>query len=309
MGISQLKRTIVGTMDEIITKQTSDGIDTNVKYVTTDAPTFSITNQQMNDAITTQQRFYNNDDVYLCIDDGTYTKGALYKFVVNEETYSWEKVEVGTTNYLSLSGTNGTLTDEQYALVTAYDDLIISIDGNNYRQTSKPVDGAGDYTYLSKHYVEATGTASKENSEYILIIKSDKTWKTISETNNNDNAVLFNTAQSLTVEQQLLACANIGLEQSFGITDADDTTIIRIGNILFQYATFTMTGNTEKVFSFPLSYDNGKPPACWCNSVAEGQSMSNSSSVIDSNRYSMTVRTCGVDSAVTFFALGCRTAD
>ena len=309
MGISQLKRTIVGTMDEIITKQTSDGIDTNVKYVATDAPTFSITNQQMSNAITTQQRFYNNGDVYLCIDDGTYTKDILYKFIVNEETYSWEKVEVGMTNYLSLSGTNGTLTDEQYTLVTTYDDLIISIDGNNYRQESKPIDDTGDYTYLSKHYVEATDTASKENSEYILIIKSDKTWKTISETNNNDNAVLFNTAQSLTVEQQLIACANIGLEQSFGITDADDTTIIRIGNILFQYATFAMTGNTEKVFSFPLSYDNGKPPACWCDSTAEGQSVNNSSGVISSDSNSMTVRTCGADSMVTFFALGCRTTD
>ena len=83
MAISQLKRTITGTMDEIITKQTSNGIDPDIKYVATDAPTFSITNAQMASAITTQQRFYNNNDVYFCVDDGAYTKDTLYKFVTS----------------------------------------------------------------------------------------------------------------------------------------------------------------------------------------------------------------------------------
>ena len=95
MAISQLKRTITGTMDEIITKQTSNGIDPDIKYVATDAPTFSITNAQMASAITTQQRFYNNNDVYFCVDDGAYTKDTLYKFVTSGETYSWEQVESG----------------------------------------------------------------------------------------------------------------------------------------------------------------------------------------------------------------------
>lgn len=43
-------------------------------------------------------------------------------------------------------------------------------------------------------------------------------------------------------------------------------------------ATFSVTGNTEKIWSFPYSYDTGKKPIVWVNSVEEGNNVSNGSS-------------------------------
>lgn len=48
-----------------------------------------------------------------------------------------------------------------------------------------------------------------------------------------------------------------------------------------QYVTFNVPGNSEKLFSFPVSYDSDKKPICWCNSVAEGLSVNNSVAVIN----------------------------
>ena len=68
--------------------------------------------------------------------------------------------------------------------------------------------------------------------------------------------------------------------------------------------TTSQQGNSEKVFSFPVSYDADKKPMCQCNSTADGMSSNNSSAVIYSDSNSMVVRTCGVESTVTFFAQG-----
>lgn len=85
-------------------------------------------------------------------------------------------------------------------------------------------------------------------------------------------------------------------------TVADDVNTIVFGNVLMQSKTFSMTGNSEQVFSFPVTYT--KLLAAWCNSAADGQSANNSSAVIDSNTDNMTVRICGADSTVTMFAIG-----
>lgn len=206
--------------------------------------------------------------------------------------------------YLDLSGDTGTLDDGQYALVTTYDDLIIRIAGVTYRQQSKPINGSGDYVFASRYYKQATSTTTKEKDDYIVIIKTDKTWTLTIDKDNGDNAILYSQAQVLTQEQKDMACSNMGIKQSYEQTEADNAVIIKNGNIMFQMATFTIAGNTEKIWSFPYSYDTGKKPMCWCNDSGSGVSANNSAAVTSFDNASMTVRVCGAESTVTFYAIG-----
>lgn len=206
--------------------------------------------------------------------------------------------------YLDLTGDSGTLDAGQYTLVTTYDDLIIRISGVTYRQQSKPINGSGDYIFVSRYYKQATSTTTKEKDDYIVVIKTDKTWSLIVDKDNGDNAILFTQAQTLTQEQKNTACSNMGISQSYEQTEADNAVIIRNGNIVKQMATFTVAGNAQKIWSFPYSYDTGKKPMVWVNSVAEGNSVGNGAAVISWNETSMTVRSCGVESQVTFYAEG-----
>lgn len=96
-----------------------------------------------------------------------------------------------------------------------------------------------------------------------------------------------------------------GINQSY--ENSDGTTIIRNGNIVMQYATFNVPGNSEKIFSFPVSYDSDKKPMCWCNSVAQGLSVDNSAAVINWDSNAVTIRTCGVDTFVTIYVIGWKT--
>lgn len=233
---------------------------------------------------------------------GTETgNGMRFKATKEDITINDKSVE---QRYLDLTGDTGTLDNGQYALVTTYDDLIIRIAGVTYRQQSKPINGSGDYVFASRYYKQATSTTSKEKDDYIVVIKTDKTWTLIIDKDNADNAILYSQAQALTQEQKNMACSNMGLSQSYEVSDADNTTIIRFGNIVFQSATFTITGNSEKVWSFPVSYDTDKIPQCWLHDSGSATSANNSAGITEKTNSSMTVRTCGQDSQVTFFALG-----
>lgn len=79
-------------------------------------------------------------------------------------------------------------------------------------------------------------------------------------------------------------------------------TVIRIGSYLKMSRTFSVTGNTEQTWNFPLQFDT--TPLCWCNSSASAESANNSCAVKSCNNLSMTVRVCGVNSTVTMFAEG-----
>jgi len=81
----------------------------------------------------------------------------------------WSDVQ----EYLELSDASGTLTDEQYNKVTTNDTLIIRRSSVEYRLQSKPLDGSGNYNYISTYY--ATGDAA-EFAAYIIVVKTDKTW-------------------------------------------------------------------------------------------------------------------------------------
>ena len=93
-------------------------------------------------------------------------------------------------------------------------------------------------------------------------------------------------------------------QQTYEQSEADNAVIIRNGNIVKQMATFTVAGDSEKIWTFPYSYDTGKKPIVWVNSVAEGNSVNNGAAVISWNETSMTVRSCGAESQITFYAEG-----
>ena len=122
--------------------------------------------------------------------------------------------------YLELSGEDGTLTDDQYALVTTYDNLIITRSGVDYRLQSKPLDNVGDYQYESTYYSDTT----KDFASYNIIVKTDKTWKYILKpfSGSPSSAVLY-TAQALTQEQKEQACQNIGVSCYITISDQPES--------------------------------------------------------------------------------------
>lgn len=202
------------------------------------------------------------------------------------------------TNYIDLTGEDGSLDDAQMVMLQGDDMVVLRRSGVLYRLNSKPINGSGDYIFYSDYY--STGEIPGL-TPYMIILKQDRTWKWQPLDKNSQGAVMY-VAQQLSQEQKDQACKNIGVNQTF--EDSDGVTIIRNGNIVMQSKTFIMQGNSEKAFSFPVSYDADKKPMCWCNSSADGMSSNNSSAVISCDSNSMVVRICGVESTVTFFAQG-----
>lgn len=90
---------------------------------------------------------------------------------------------------------------------------------------------------------------------------------------------------------------------SMNAVTGDVTNTIRIGNLLIQSITFeNVTGNTEKTWAFPITFDK---LLVWnCNCEAEGQSVNNGASIISHSENSLTVRTCGATSNISLFAIG-----
>lgn len=201
--------------------------------------------------------------------------------VTNDDAVNKAYADKFEQKYLSLTGESGTLDDNQYPLVTGYDNLIIQRSGVDFRRSGHPFDNQGDYVFVAPYLAQPNGT--EEWVDYFITIKTDRTW-TFTIKNNNPTSA-----------------------QSYEQTEADDATIIRDGKVMKQFATFDMTGNSEKVWSFPYSYDADKKPMCWVNCVAEGNSVSNGAAVISNTNSSMTVRLCGVNSKVTFYSEGFKT--
>ena len=79
--------------------------------------------------------------------------------------------------YLSLSGESGVLDDDQYLLVTTYDDLIIQRAGVDFRRCGHPSNGEGNYIFISPFYSNSSGT--EEFNAYVITIKQDKTWEVV----------------------------------------------------------------------------------------------------------------------------------
>lgn len=121
--------------------------------------------------------------------------------------------------YITVGDVSGTLTDGQYGLIVSNRRTIIVRSGVIYRLNSEPLNGSGDYTFISDYYYKTTD--STEWAAYIIVVKADKTWTWISknfsggsDSQSDDSAVLY-TEQELTEEQQNQVCSNLDLESKF----------------------------------------------------------------------------------------------
>lgn len=89
------KQTWIGTKEAFLNLSNKEN---NKKYYITDLATFGITNEEMTLALTTESDLYQNNDVFICYDSGTYLKGHLYRYIDNiwEDitTDSYSKAEV-----------------------------------------------------------------------------------------------------------------------------------------------------------------------------------------------------------------------
>lgn len=66
-------------------------LDDAVDYNITDFPNAGITNAQMTVALS-YSRLFEDGDVFVCLDDGTYTKGHTYQVKVTNGVKSWEDI-------------------------------------------------------------------------------------------------------------------------------------------------------------------------------------------------------------------------
>lgn len=69
-------------------------LDDAIDYNITDFPNAGITNAQMTVALS-YSRLFEDGDVFVCLDDGTYTKGHTYQVKVTNGVKSWEDITPG----------------------------------------------------------------------------------------------------------------------------------------------------------------------------------------------------------------------
>lgn len=220
--------------------------------------------------------------------DKTWTSTIKNFLQIGQQTYA-PFVEITPS-----TATNGNLTDDDYTNLTEHNDVYIILNNEYYRKSdNQHTTGIISYTHTGWN-----GTQTQDKS--INITVATKAWSLVVGT--PDTTPTKDSTNTVTSGGVYTALDK--LAQSYEQTEADNAVIIRNGNIVKQMATFTVTGNTEKIWSFPYSYDTGKKPIVWVNSVAEGNSSSNGAAVISWSETSMTVRSCGVDSEITFYAEG-----
>lgn len=220
--------------------------------------------------------------------DKTWTSTIKNFLQIGQQTYA-PFVEITPS-----TATNGNLSDDDYTNLTEHDDVYIILNNEYYRKAdNQHTTGIISYTHTGWN-----GTQTQDKS--INITVATKAWSLVVGT--PDTTPTKDSTNTVTSGGVYTALDK--LAQSYEQTEADNAVIIRNGNIVKQMATFTVTGNTEKIWSFPYSYDTGKKPIVWVNSVAEGNSANNGAAVTSWSEASMTVRSCGVDSEITFYAEG-----
>ena len=90
--MSKVKDIKGGTLSQV----SAQTIDNNTMYAVTDYPQGGITNAQMTAALTSAQLgWYKANDVYLCLDSGTYTQNKFYKYTVTDNVASWTECSAG----------------------------------------------------------------------------------------------------------------------------------------------------------------------------------------------------------------------
>ena len=111
-------------------------LDDAVDYDITDFPNGGITNAQMTAALG-YSRLFEDGEIYVCSDNGTYTKGNWYQIKVEGGVKSWEDITKGlkiypVTDILNHDGIkSGTFTEEQINNIKLADILqVYCIDGD-----------------------------------------------------------------------------------------------------------------------------------------------------------------------------------
>ena len=76
------------------------------------------------------------------------------------------------TNYIELSGEDGTIDDDQYTMLQGDPMTVIKRASVYYKLNSSPINGSGDYVFISDYY--DTGEI-ESYTPYIIVLKQDKT--------------------------------------------------------------------------------------------------------------------------------------
>ena len=152
-----------------------------------------------------------------------------------------------TQKFLELSGEDGTLDEDQYNLVVNTDNLIIRRSSVEYRLQSKPLNGSGDYVYVSIYYVSGD---AEEFAAYIITIKSDKTWSW------KLKSFLSASAQAQIIELNSPAEATNGnlTEAQLSELQSDSRNYIKFNN---EYYYLADDGHTEGMISYTHNGWNG----------------------------------------------------
>lgn len=158
-------------------------LDDAIDYDITDFPNGSITNAQMTAALG-YSRLFGDGEIYVCSDNGTYTKGNWYQIKVEGGVKSWEDITKGlkiypVTDILNHDGIkSGTFTEEQMNNIRQADILkVYCIDGDPvYKYAYKglyPTNPAQSTIGANLYFVVAT-----EKGNYVLAINTDtRNWE------------------------------------------------------------------------------------------------------------------------------------
>lgn len=158
-------------------------LDDAVDYDITDFPNGGITNAQMTAALG-YSRLFEDGEIYVCSDNGTYTKGHTYQVKVMSGVKSWEDITDGikiytVTDTLNTGGIKtGTFTEEQMNNIKLADILqVYAIDGDPvYKYAYKglyPTNPAQSTINANLYFVAAT-----EKGNYVLAINTNtRNWE------------------------------------------------------------------------------------------------------------------------------------
>lgn len=158
-------------------------LDDAVDYDITDFPNGGITNAQMTAALG-YSRLFEDGEIYVCSDNGTYTKGHTYQVKVTSGVKSWEDITDGikiyaVTDILNHDGIkSGTFTEEQMNNIKLADILqVYAIDGDPiYKYAYKglhPTNPAQSTMGANLYFAVST-----EKGNYVLAINTDtRNWE------------------------------------------------------------------------------------------------------------------------------------
>lgn len=158
-------------------------LDDAVDYDIVDFPNGGITNAQMTAALG-YSRLFEDGEIYVCSDDGTYKKGNWYQIKVEGGVKSWEDITKGLRIYTITDILNhdsiksGTFTEEQINNIKLADILqVYAVDGDPVSKYAYkglyPTNPAQSTIGANLYFVAAT-----EKGNYVLAINTDtRNWE------------------------------------------------------------------------------------------------------------------------------------